>query len=73
MLIDIKKLAAMLQRSPETIRKDILRNPCAVPPMLILPGTRLLRWREDDIATWLDGHATQVASANSTAKELAHD
>ena len=56
MLIDIKALAALLQRSPETIRKDLKRNPTAVPPRVMIPGTRLLRWRAADVETWLRNH-----------------
>lgn len=56
MLIDIKALAALLQRSPETIRKDMVRNPAAVPPRVRLPGTRLLRWRSADVEAWLRAH-----------------
>lgn len=56
MLIDINELAALLQRSPETIRKDVVRNPAAVPPRVLLPGTRLLRWRASDVDDWLRAH-----------------
>lgn len=56
MLIDIHELAAILQRAPETIRKDIHRNPAAVPPRVILPGVRLLRWRPADVDAWLCAH-----------------
>lgn len=56
MLIDINALAVLLQRSPETIRKDLARNPAAVPPRVRLPGTRLLRWRADDVDAWLSAH-----------------
>ena len=56
MLIDINSLAALLQRSPETIRKDMARNPAAVPPRVCLPGTRLLRWRAADVEVWLRAH-----------------
>jgi predicted DNA-binding transcriptional regulator AlpA len=56
MLIDIQELAALLQRSPETIRKDLRRNPAAVPPRVILPGARLLRWRPADVDGWLFAH-----------------
>ena len=40
-------------RSPETIRKDLRRNPAAVPPRLRIEGTRLLRWRAADVDAWL--------------------
>ena len=52
-LLTLDELAAILERSPETIRKDIRRNPDAVPPRLQLPGTRLLRWRASDVDAWL--------------------
>lgn len=55
-LLDIQELAALLGRSPETIKKDLRRNPLAVPPRLHIPGTRLLRWREDDVEAWLGEH-----------------
>jgi predicted DNA-binding transcriptional regulator AlpA len=56
MLIDINELAALLQRSPETVRKDLTRNPAAVPPRVLLPGARLLRWRAADVDGWLRAH-----------------
>jgi predicted DNA-binding transcriptional regulator AlpA len=52
-LLTLNELADILGRSPETIRKDIRRNPDAVPPRLKLPGTRLLRWRASDVDVWL--------------------
>ncbi|QKL60725.1 helix-turn-helix domain-containing protein [Ralstonia solanacearum] len=52
-LLDINDLAELLGRSPETIKKDIKRNPLAVPPRLHIPGTRLLRWRQQDVDAWL--------------------
>lgn len=52
-LLDLQELAAMLGRSPETIKKDLKRNHLAVPPRLHIPGTRLLRWRRVDVDAWL--------------------
>jgi len=52
-LLDLGQLAEMLGRSPETIKKDLKRNPLAVPPRLYIPGTRLLRWRLPDVEAWL--------------------
>lgn len=54
-ILDLYELAALLGRSPETIKKDMRRNPMAVPPRLHIPGTRLLRWREVDVEAWLAG------------------
>lgn len=55
-LVDLNELSALLGRSPETIKKDMKRNRLAVPPRLHIPGTRLLRWRQVDIDSWLAGH-----------------
>ncbi|MYM30628.1 hypothetical protein GTP58_20045 [Duganella sp. CY15W] len=52
-LLDVFELADVLGRSAETIKKDLKRNPVAVPPRVHLPGTRLLRWRPADVDAWL--------------------
>lgn len=52
-VLELGELANLLGRSPETIRKDIHRNPAAVPPRLVIAGTRLLRWRAVDVQAWL--------------------
>jgi len=52
-VLGLEDLAAFLGRSPETIRKDLQRNPAAVPPRLRIEGTRLLRWRAADVEAWL--------------------
>lgn len=52
-LLDVFELADVLGRSAETIKKDLKRNPGAVPPRVHLPGTRLLRWRPVDVDVWL--------------------
>lgn len=52
-VLELKDLATLLARSPETIRKDLRRNPAAVPPRLVISGTRLLRWRATDVHAWL--------------------
>lgn len=58
-LLDLHQLAALLRRSPETIKRDLRRNPDAVPPRLVLPGTRLLRWRAIDVSKWLRAHVVR--------------
>ncbi|MBL0719737.1 hypothetical protein JI742_07530 [Piscinibacter sp. Jin2] len=52
-VLELQDLANLLGRSPETVRKDLRRNPAAVPPRLLIPGTRLLRWRTADVQAWL--------------------
>lgn len=58
-LLDLQELARLLRRSPETIKRDLRRNPSAVPPRLTLPGTRLLRWRVTDVERWLEEHVAE--------------
>lgn len=61
-LLNIEALARLLGRSPETIRKDIKRNPAGVPPHLCIPGNRLLRWRPADVEDWLAAHVQRARS-----------
>ncbi|EHL20634.1 hypothetical protein KYG_22301 [Acidovorax sp. NO-1] len=56
-LLTIVDVARLLGRSPATLKRDLRRNPHAVPPRIHLPGTRLLRWREEDVVAWLKSHA----------------
>lgn len=58
-LLTLDDLAQLLGRSKNTIRKNIRRNPQAVPPHLVLPHPQLLRWRATDVETWLDRRAQQ--------------
>jgi hypothetical protein len=55
-LLDLQDLSRVLKRSPDTIKRDLRRNPAAVPPRLNLPGTKLLRWRTVDVDAWLSTH-----------------
>jgi predicted DNA-binding transcriptional regulator AlpA len=64
-LIDVNELARVLRRSPATIKRDLRRNPAAVPPRTSLPGTRLLRWSVADVQVWLAAH-----SGASTSRSL---
>ena len=52
-LLTLDEVAQLMRRSPGTIKKDMRRNPDAVPPRLLLPHTRLLRWRQADVQAWL--------------------
>jgi predicted DNA-binding transcriptional regulator AlpA len=62
-LLDLTALSRLLGRSPETVRRDLRRNPEAVPPRVQLPGTRLLRWREADVQAWLERHVAFHAAS----------
>lgn len=58
-LLDVNDLSRALGRSTHTIKRDLRRNPDAVPPRLCIPGTKLLRWREADVSAWLCALAAQ--------------
>lgn len=60
-VLTLQDLSLVLGRSPETIRKDLRRNPKAVPPRLVLPNTRQLRWRLQDVGVWLEQHVSSAA------------
>jgi predicted DNA-binding transcriptional regulator AlpA len=62
-ILDLADLAALLGRSPQTIKKDLRRNRLAVPPRLHIPGTRLLRWRQVDVDAWLASHVESRVDA----------
>jgi len=55
-LINLDELGALLYRSPETLKKDLKRNPSAIPRGVNIPGTCLLRWRQVDIGNRRAGH-----------------
>lgn len=61
-LLTLDQVAKLLGRRPETVRKDLTRNPMAVPPRVVIPGTRLLRWRAVDVEGWLAGHIVDNTS-----------
>lgn len=63
-LLELHDLAALLGRSASTIKKDLRRNPSAVPPKLQLPGTQLLRWRASDVEAWLEDAAASAAGVH---------
>ena len=67
-LLDVDDLAELLGRSPQTVKKDLRRNPMAVPPRLYVPGTRLLRWRPCDVQAWLEACADHRSQKQGRAR-----
>jgi predicted DNA-binding transcriptional regulator AlpA len=59
-LLTVSDLADILGRSPTTIRAGIHRNPASLPPPLNIPGSRLLRWRREDVERWLATLCTET-------------
>lgn len=64
-LLSLHEVAALLSRSPETVRKDLRRKPQAVPPRLCIPGARQLRWRAQDVERWLATHVQSPAGGGA--------
>lgn len=53
MLITVSALSEIIQRSPATIKKALRTNPTAIPPRVIISGSRALRWRVSDVEQWV--------------------
>lgn len=51
--LDVFELAEMLKVTPQTIRRNIRTRRWGVPQKMHIPGTSMLRWRADDVETWL--------------------
>lgn len=53
---DIDELAVLMELTTRTIRRRILRRPFDVPPKVHFAGSKMLRWRESEVKTWLYEH-----------------
>ena len=51
-----EQLALCLHKSVASIRSDATCNPCSLPPLCRLPGTKRLLWRAEDVDLWLAEH-----------------
>lgn len=63
-LYPLAAVATILGRAEGTIRNDLIRNPSAVPPSIVLPGTRCRRWRHSDLMAWLNSLPTAPTPSN---------
>lgn len=57
-LLTIEELAEILQRPVNTIKNDLVKYPAALPPSVLLPGTRCRRWPEQKVDDWLENLIT---------------
>ncbi|NRF68664.1 hypothetical protein HLB44_16855 [Aquincola sp. S2] len=69
-LIGADDLAALLGRSPRTVRVDASRNPGNLPPRFHVPGTRKLAWRVVDVRRWSESTAAEARVKAAAAKAL---
>lgn len=51
--LDVHELGAVLGLKASTVRRKIRANSHEVPPRMHLPGTRMLRWRVQDVEVWM--------------------
>ena len=52
-LLTLADLAVLLQVHLNTVRADLHRRPETLPPRMLLPGRRIVRFLKRDVATWL--------------------
>lgn len=60
-LLTVPDLAQILRKSIHSVRHDVNRNPTALPPLCLLPGTRRLLWRLADVEVWINAHVVAPA------------
>ena len=53
LLLCVDELAALIHKSPASVRSDASRNPTALPPLCRLPGNKRLLWRLTDVNDWV--------------------
>lgn len=51
--LDIFELAELLQESTACIRRKMRTAPRDVPPRVYFSGTQLLRWKREEVDSWL--------------------
>jgi predicted DNA-binding transcriptional regulator AlpA len=64
-LLSTKDLAERWSLSVGHIRRLHATSPERLPPVVALPGTRLLRWRAEDVEVWEAQHVTGSPAAPS--------
>jgi predicted DNA-binding transcriptional regulator AlpA len=68
------ELAELLGRSVKSIQIDTRRKPHTLPPLFVIPGTKLLRWRKSEIREWMqelsDAQARKRAAQQAFAERF---
>jgi len=62
-LYGVIEVAALLHRSPHTVRLDASRAPSRLPPICRLPGHNRLLWRREDVMEWIAAAVVTSAAA----------
>jgi predicted DNA-binding transcriptional regulator AlpA len=61
--LDIHELAVVMNLTADSIRRRISRQAFDVPPNMHFANSKMLRWREAEVKTWLYEHGLDSASA----------
>lgn len=61
--LDINQLSSEIHLAVKTIRTTLVRNPTALPPRLLIPGSKRLIWLRTDIVEWY-GKQTRSQGSN---------
>lgn len=52
--LGVDEIAALLHKTPRTVREDARRRPHSLPPRLRIPGSDRMLWLESDVAEWIE-------------------
>ena len=52
-LLDIDALSSVISLAPQTIKNMLSKNPAALPPRVVIPGVRSVRFHSDDVVSWI--------------------
>ena len=55
-LMSVEELAALLHKSPATVRSEVHRRPMGLPPRYKLPGMKRIFFKRSEVMEWLDSH-----------------
>lgn len=58
----IDDIAKLLRLHVNTVRADLHRRPESLPPRLLLPGRRTVRFLKADVLAWLNKNRAQDAN-----------
>ena len=52
-LIGVEQLAPMLGLTVKTVKADVSRRPHVLPPRVVFPGSRRVRWMRSVVEKWV--------------------
>lgn len=58
-LLTVEEVAAMLGLKASTLRRDVTRRPETLPPRVVFPNSRRVRFRRGDVTKWINQWVTR--------------